>query len=80
MTDGSIPHPFPANAVVVLSHNPKINLERILLNHCPKMVIINGSNSLYFVRKWSKTFHALGIPYHNTAEKGAYAISPGTVE
>ena len=72
--------PLHANAIVVLSQNPKINLERLLYKYCPSMVIIDGSNRLYFVRQWQKTQHALGIPYHNTAQKGAYAISLGNAE
>ncbi|MGB2244581.1 MAG: ComEC/Rec2 family competence protein [Flavobacteriaceae bacterium] len=59
-------------AILLLSHNPKINLDRVLKDKKPQLVIIDGSNTPYHVKRWKKTLLKKGIPFHITSEQGAY--------
>lgn len=62
--------------ILLLTQSPKINLERILLKTRPKQVVADGSNHSYLVKLWEQTCLSLNIPLHNTAEKGAFIITP----
>lgn len=64
----------PQGAVIVLSKNPKINLERLLHKTCPTMVVIDGSNRPFFVQKWKETLIQNAQAFHDTAKQGAYLI------
>lgn len=57
--------------VILLSGSPKINLERLIGIHKPKLIISDGSNYKSFIKRWSKTCKKTKTPFHNTYEKGA---------
>lgn len=44
------------------------------------LVIADGSSPNYIKRKWANTCKEYGIPFHDTAEKGAIEISPENEE
>ncbi len=60
--------------LLLLRNSPKINFERLLMNSKPKQVIADGSNYPYLVKKWKETARNKKIPFHATAEKGAYIL------
>ena len=64
----------------LLQNNAKINLMRLLERTLPKKVIIDGSNSPYYINQWSKTLKQAQIPFHITGEKGALSLNLENVE
>ena len=64
---------YPKNSrpdIVVLTQSPKINLERMLQNLKPKMVVVDGSNFRTIQKLWKATCLKNKIPFHATGEKG----------
>lgn len=59
---------------LLLTNNPKINLERILQLYTPELVLVDGSNYWNSVKRWEVTCQKLGIPFYYTGEKGAFRI------
>ncbi|MEL1240854.1 ComEC/Rec2 family competence protein [Flavobacterium flavipallidum] len=69
---------FPKNYkpdIVLLTKTPKINLERMLLSLKPKLVIADGSNYKYILKKWKASCEKQKIPFHATAEKGFFQLN-----
>jgi competence protein ComEC len=62
------------NANVLLSHAPKINIERLILDTQPKMIIADGSNYRHLIEVWKATCDQMNIRFLNTYEEGAVAI------
>ena len=60
--------------VLILSHSPKINLERYFLNHKPEIVIIDNSNFKSYIKVWKKTCEQQKIRFHDIAENGFYRL------
>jgi competence protein ComEC len=60
---------------VLLTHSPKINLERLLDSIQPKMVLADGSNFKSYIARWEKTCAQKEIPFHYTGEKGYYVFN-----
>lgn len=60
--------------LLVLSKNPKLNLDRVITQFRPKMVIADGSNYSNMIQKWKKSCNQQKIPFHATAEKGYFVI------
>ncbi len=68
---------YPTNItpdVVLITHSPKLNLERFLQNCTPKIIIADGSNFKSYIKIWQTTCHEQKMPFHATAEKGFYRI------
>lgn len=66
------------NALILLKNNPTVNLERLIKKHSPKMVIIDGSNTPYYIGRWTISLEKSKTPYHITSTMGAYALSAKT--
>lgn len=60
--------------LIILTQSPKINLERFITKHQPKIIIVDGSNYKTYIKQWEKTCAQRKIPFHATAEKGFYKI------
>lgn len=60
--------------VVLLIGSPKINLDRMLGRLRPSLLIADGSNHAYLVRRWRKTAEIRKLPFHHTGTKGAYVL------
>lgn len=68
---------FPQNIkpdIVVLTQSPKINLDRMLLDLKPKIVIADGSNYKSLLTQWERSCKKQKIPFHATAEKGYFQL------
>ncbi len=57
--------------LVLLSHSPKINLERLIEELKPKAIISDGSNYRSSVEQWKATCDDYKVPFYHTYEKGA---------
>ncbi len=68
---------YPKNInpdVLIITHSPKLNLERFLQNYKPKIVIADASNFKTYVKVWKATCLKNKIPFHSTSEKGFYRM------
>ncbi|PTT13210.1 competence protein ComEC, partial [Flavobacterium sp. HMWF030] len=61
--------------ILLLTQSPKINLDRLLQNMHPKIIITDASNSNSIVRNWKTTCLKKNIPFHATSEKGFYKLN-----
>jgi competence protein ComEC len=61
--------------ILLLTASPKINLDRILEDLHPKIVIADGSNSYSLQKYWKSSCHKKRIPFHATSEKGFYKLN-----
>jgi competence protein ComEC len=61
--------------ILVLSHSPKINLDRVLKNSRPEVVVADASNYKTDVARWKATCQKQKIPFHDTREKGFFKLS-----
>lgn len=60
--------------IIFITSNATINLERVLLDNNPEMIIANNSNPFYKIEQWKATCRKRKIPFHATAEKGYYKL------
>lgn len=60
--------------VLILTHSPKINLDRVLENHTLKMIVADGSNYPSYVKRWEATAKNKELPFHSTGQRGAYRL------
>ncbi len=59
---------------LVITQTPKINFERILDSLKPQFVIADASNYKSSIAKWKAMCEHKKIPFHYTAEMGAYVF------
>jgi competence protein ComEC len=60
--------------ILILTQTSKINLDRLLQNIRPKIVIADGSNSNSIQKYWKNSCLKKNIPFHSTKEKGYYRL------
>ncbi|MEE1897774.1 ComEC/Rec2 family competence protein [Flavobacterium rakeshii] len=60
--------------IILLSHSPKVNLEKIIIEMKPKVIIADGTNYRNLIQHWKATCHKQNILFHATAEKGYYKL------
>ncbi|MCI9845160.1 ComEC/Rec2 family competence protein [Flavobacterium pectinovorum] len=60
--------------ILLLTQSPKINLNRIINNLHPKIIIADASNSYSIQKYWKATCLKQKIPFHATNEKGYYKL------
>ncbi|TDP58656.1 ComEC/Rec2 family competence protein [Flavobacterium dankookense] len=58
--------------ILVITQSPKINLNRLLQTHKPKVIVADGSNFKSYSKLWEATCRKEKILFHNTHEKGFY--------
>jgi len=58
--------------VLILTQSPKINLDRILQDLHPRIIISDASNSYAIQKIWKTTCAKKGIYFHATSENGFY--------
>lgn len=61
--------------IVIMTQSPKINLERVLQESRPKIIIADASNYRTDTQRWKATCEKEKIPFHATVEKGFYSLS-----
>ncbi|MGK4566084.1 ComEC/Rec2 family competence protein [Flavobacterium sp. 3HN19-14] len=60
--------------ILLIRQSPKINLNRLLQDFHPKVIIADGSNFKSYVHLWKTTCRKEKIPFHATAEKGFFKL------
>lgn len=58
--------------VVYLSHSPKLNLERLILELQPQQIVADASNYASYIQRWQATCQRYNIPFHTTYRDGAW--------
>lgn len=58
--------------ILLLTQTPKINLDRVLQDLHPKIIIADASNSYAILKAWKITCQKKGVPFHSTIENGYY--------
>jgi competence protein ComEC len=61
--------------VIILTQLPKINLDRVLQELKPKIVIADATNSSSIQKRWKASCLKKNIPFHATREKGYYKLN-----
>ncbi len=61
--------------ILVLTNSPRVNLERVLEELHPELVVADGSNYKSYIKRWEITLAHKKIPFHVTSEKGAFTIN-----
>ncbi len=73
--DCSLPsETFKSAEIIIIRNSPKINLERLLENSNPEIIIADASNYISYVSLWKETCKNKNIPFHSTYEKGYYKL------
>ncbi|HMI06671.1 MAG TPA: ComEC/Rec2 family competence protein [Flavobacterium sp.] len=60
--------------ILLIRQSPKMNLERLLQDYRPKIIIADGSNYKSYVKLWQQTCEKQNLPFHATAEMGYFRI------
>lgn len=69
---------YPKNIkpdLIMLTHSPKINVDRLLTQLHPKQVVADFSNYKNIQKRWKESCLKHKIPFHATAEKGFYKLN-----
>jgi len=61
-------------AILLLTGSPKVNLNRVVSEIKPRVVIADGNNYRSFVSLWKASCKKQKIPFHYTGEKGAFIL------
>ncbi|KRD11000.1 competence protein ComEC [Flavobacterium sp. Root901] len=61
--------------IIILTQSPKINLDRVLQDLHPKIIVADGSNAYEIQKAWKESCEKKKIPFHATAEKGYYKLN-----
>jgi competence protein ComEC len=61
--------------VLLLTQSTRVNLDRVLQNIKPKIIVADGSNYKTIQKRWKQTCAQQKIPFHSTSEKGFYKIN-----
>ncbi|MCF8320801.1 MAG: ComEC family competence protein [Flavobacterium sp.] len=61
--------------IIILRQSPKINLERLIEENRPKLIIADASNYKTNILLWKSICIKRKIPFHATAEKGFYSVN-----
>ncbi|WP_226294223.1 ComEC/Rec2 family competence protein [Aquimarina algicola] len=61
--------------IVVLTGNPKIHLERLIYDLCPKQIIADANNHKSDLERWEKSCYKLNVPFYRTDKKGAFFLN-----
>ena len=68
-----IPGFFPTH--LLITDDPKVNLDRVLDYLRPQKVICDGSNKPWNVARWQKSCEKRNIPFINLNQQGAFPIN-----
>lgn len=71
---------YRSESTLIIRQNPKVNFEKLLQTAAPSFVIIDGSNTPFFIERWQKTMTELRIAHWITSKQGAYRFIHENVE
>ena len=64
-------YPMVEKPIILLTHNSKMHLDRLIDSLQPTLIMVDGSNYPSVVSRWRTTCIKRSIPFHYTGEKGA---------
>ncbi len=64
--------------IVVLHHSPKINMDRLILDLQPKIIVADGSNYPSYIRRWQLSAQKYHTGFYDVNQKGAFVLSKKT--
>ncbi|WP_029034207.1 ComEC/Rec2 family competence protein [Salinimicrobium terrae] len=73
-SSGILPQTIPSKPYLLLTGSPRLNLERVLKDNKPQVIIADGSNYPSFIKRWKITAAENDVFFHYTGENGAYII------
>ncbi len=62
-------------SIIVLTQSPKINLDRLIQDLNPELIISDGSNFKSYSNRWKSTCMKYNCAFYDTSKQGAYTIS-----
>ncbi|MBT8384782.1 MAG: ComEC family competence protein [Bacteroidia bacterium] len=62
--------------IILLTSSPKINLDRLITEVDPKIIIADASNFKSYISLWQKTCKINNIKFHYTVKDGAFVEKP----
>lgn len=71
----SIPGNRPVIDLLILSHNPKLYINRLAAALDIRQVVMDGSVPAWKAGYWKKDCDSLKIPWYSTGEKGAFVMT-----
>lgn len=71
---GVYPKKGVTNSIVVLEYSPKINLDRLIRDMQPQLIIANGTNYKSYIKRWKETCKKQKTPFYHTGQNGAYRL------
>lgn len=75
LIDAAQTYPNTPADIVLLCQSPRINLDRLLEDQKPKMIVADGSNYPSSVARWEETCRQQKIPFHYTGKKGFFELT-----
>ncbi len=70
---GTYPEGIRAD-ILLMTHSPKVNFERMITQLKPGLVIADASNFKTYTQLWKSSCRKQKIPFHAIAEKGFYKL------
>ena len=64
------------NSIFILNNSPKINIERLIKNHTPKLIIATPKNYANTIEKWKATSSKEQAAFYAVSENGAINLTP----
>ena len=66
--------------IVVLHYSPKINMDRLLQNLQPKIIVADGSNYPSFIRRWQSSAEKNSVKFYDVNAQGAFVLSKMSIK
>ena len=60
--------------IILLQHSPKINLNRLIENVKPIIIVADATNYKSYIKFWEETSKKNKTPFYTTVKKGAYIL------
>jgi competence protein ComEC len=60
--------------LIVISHNPRINLSSLANVFDCNQYVFDGSNSTWRIKQWKKDCDSLHLPHYSTSDSGAFQM------
>lgn len=61
--------------LLLLSHNPRIDIADLLHSVRPAVIVFDASNSMWKIQKWKRDCDALNLRCHSVPEDGAFVLN-----
>ncbi len=66
--------------IVVLHHSPKLNLDRLITQLKPELIVADASNYPSYIRRWQHSAHRYHIDFYNVNDQGAFVLAKNTLK